>query len=199
MLKLKLQYFGHLMGRADSLRKILMLRKTEDKRRRGLQRMTWLKNIIDSKDMNLNKLQEIVEDTEAYHASVHGVGKSWTGLSNWTTTWVILAIRVKWLFEKLEVQGMWLQVRKMKQEKPWSHLFAHNTQTIKKAEHWRIDAFKLWCWRRLISPLDGKEIKPLNPKGNQSWIFIGRTDAEAETPILGHLMWRADSLEKTRC
>ena len=51
--------------------------------------------------------------------------------------------------------------------------------TIKKAEHWRIDAFELWCWRRLESPLDCKEIKPVNPKGNQSWIFIGRTDAEA--------------------
>ena len=56
--------------------------------------------------------------------------------------------------------------------------------TIKKAKRWRIDAFKLWCWRRLLSPLDSKEIKPVNPKGNQPWIFIGRTDAEAETPIL---------------
>ena len=56
--------------------------------------------------------------------------------------------------------------------------------TIKKAEHWRIDAFELWCWRRLESPLDNKEIKPVNPEGNQSRIFIGRTDAEAETPIL---------------
>ena len=56
--------------------------------------------------------------------------------------------------------------------------------TIKKAEHWRIDAFELWCCRRLKSPLDSKEIQPVNPKGNQSWIFIGRTDTEAETPIL---------------
>ena len=57
--------------------------------------------------------------------------------------------------------------------------------TIKKAEHWRIDAFELWCWRRLFeSSLDCKEIKPVNPKGNRSWIFIGRTDAEAETPVL---------------
>ena len=56
--------------------------------------------------------------------------------------------------------------------------------TIKKAEHQRIDGFELWCWRRLESPLDCKEIQPVNPKGNQSWIFIGRTDAEAETPIL---------------
>ena len=56
--------------------------------------------------------------------------------------------------------------------------------TIKKAEHWRIDAFELWCWRRLLSPLGCKEIQPVYPKGNKSWIFIGRTDAEAKTPIL---------------
>ena len=57
--------------------------------------------------------------------------------------------------------------------------------TVKKAEHWRIDAFELWCWRRLFeSPLDCKEIQPVHPKGDQSWVFIGRTDAEAQTPIL---------------
>ena len=56
--------------------------------------------------------------------------------------------------------------------------------TIKKAEHWRIDAFELWCWRRLLSPLDCKEIQPAHPKGDQSSVFIGKTDAEAETPIL---------------
>ena len=55
---------------------------------------------------------------------------------------------------------------------------------IKKAEHWRIDAFELWCWKTLESPLDSKEIKSVNPKGNQPWIFIGRTDADAEAPIL---------------
>ena len=70
--------------------------------------------------------------------------------------------------------------------------------TIKKAEHQRIDAFELWSWRKTLeSPLDSKEIKPANPKGNQSWIFIGRTDAETEAPIFGDLMWRANSLEKT--
>ena len=63
-------------------------------------------------------------------------------------------------------------------------IFGCESWTIKKAEHWRIDAFKLWCWRRLESPLDYKEIKPVHPKGNQSWIFIRRTDAEAEAPIL---------------
>ena len=69
--------------------------------------------------------------------------------------------------------------------------------TIKKAEHRRIDAFELWCWRRLLSHLDCKEIQPVHPKGDQSWVFIGRTDAEAETPYFGHLMQRADSFEKT--
>ena len=63
-------------------------------------------------------------------------------------------------------------------------MYGCESWTIKKAEHWRIDAFELWCWRRLESPLDCKEIKLVHPKGNESWIFIGRTDAEAETPIL---------------
>ena len=57
--------------------------------------------------------------------------------------------------------------------------------TIKKAEHRRTNAFELWCWRRLLSPLDCKEIQPVHPKGDQSWVFIGRTDVEAEAPILG--------------
>ena len=69
--------------------------------------------------------------------------------------------------------------------------------TLKKAECQKTDAFQLWCWRRLKSPLDCKEIKPVYPKGNQSWIYIGRNVAEAETPILWNLMQRIDSLEKT--
>ena len=63
-------------------------------------------------------------------------------------------------------------------------MYGCESWTVKKAEHRRIDAFELWCWRRLLSPLDGKEIQPDNPKGNQSQMFIGRTDAEAVTPIL---------------
>ena len=76
-------------------------------------------------------------------------------------------------------------------------MYGCKSWTIKKAEHQRIDAFELWCWRSLESPLDSKEIQPVHPKWNKSCIFIGRTDAEGETPILSSLMQRNDSFEKT--
>ena len=103
-LKLKLQYFGHLMQRADTLQKTLMLGKIESKRRKGLQRMRWLNSFTDSMDMSWSKLQEIVNDVEAWLAIVHGVSKSWTQLSDWTHAFHFMNHRMFILF----LMGIWV-------------------------------------------------------------------------------------------
>ena len=161
--------------------KTLMLGGIRGRRRRGRQRMRWLDGITDSMELSLCRLRELVMDREAWHAVIHGVEKSWTRLCDWTE----LRQHIKKQRHYFANNGPSCQGHGF----PCSHGWMRE---LDYKESWMP---KNWCFwtvmleKTLESPTDCKEIQPVHPKGDQSWVFIGRTDVEAETPLL----WPSDA------